>query len=137
MKTLVSKLEENGSSSENLVSGFRKCGLYPFIPNAVFQKLPSENVMSPRKALDESLLQQLQSMRECPVGEETPQNNKTTQLMLHPGNQSVILILSPVKVSQRKASPRKAMKAVQVNLMIVMEMMMPVLKPVMLMMKKS
>ena len=85
MKTLVSKLEENGASSENLVSGFRKCGLYPFNPNAVFQTLPSENVMSPRKALDESLLQQLQSMRECPVGEETPQNNKRTRLDVAPG----------------------------------------------------
>ena len=64
LKTLVSKLEENDAFSENLVSGFCKCGLYPFHPDAVYQRLPSENVMTPRKALNESLLQQLQSMRE-------------------------------------------------------------------------
>ena len=80
LKTLVFKLEENGDSSENLVSGFCKCGLHPFHPDAVYQRLPSEIVMSPRKALDESLLQQLQSMRESPVSEETPQNNERTQL---------------------------------------------------------
>ena len=76
LKTLVSKLEENDAFSENLFSGFCKCGLYPFHPDAVYQRLPSENVMTPRKALNESLLQQFQSMRESPVSEEPPQNNK-------------------------------------------------------------
>ena len=47
LKTIVSKLEENGASSENLVSGFRKCGLYPFYPDAVYQRLPSGNGVSP------------------------------------------------------------------------------------------
>ena len=78
LKTILSKRKLNGASSENLVSGFHKCGLYPFHPDAVYQRLPSENVMSPRKALEESLLQQLQSMRESPVSEETPQNNERT-----------------------------------------------------------
>ena len=108
LKTLVSKLEENGASSENLVSGFRKCGLYPFNPNAVFQTLPSENVMSPRKALDESLLQQLQSMTECPVGEETPQNNKRTRLDVAPGksinNLNVVSSESESEESESKES---------------------------------
>ena len=70
LKTLVSKLEESGASSENLVSGFCKFGLYPFNPNVVYEKLPSENVMSPRKALDQSFLQQLQRMGESPIGED-------------------------------------------------------------------
>ena len=84
LKTLVSRLEENGASSENLVSGFLKCCLYPFHPDAVYQRLPSENVMSLRKSLDESLLQQLQSMRESLDIEKTPQNNKRTRLDVAP-----------------------------------------------------
>ena len=51
------------------LSGFLKCGLYPLNPNVVYEKFPSENVMSPRKALNQSLLQQRQRMRESPVGE--------------------------------------------------------------------
>ena len=41
--------------------------------------------MSPRKALDQSLLQQLQRMRESPVGENAQQNKKRTQLDVLPG----------------------------------------------------
>ena len=66
-KTLVSELEESGASSKNLVSGFHKCGLYPFNLNVVYEMLPSENVMSPRQALDQSLLQYLQCVRESPI----------------------------------------------------------------------
>ena len=54
--------------------------------------------MSPRKALDQSLLQQLLCMRES-LGEDVQQNKKITQLDVAPGNQSVILILFPAKVS--------------------------------------
>ena len=36
--------------------------------------------MSPRKALDQSLLQQLQCIRESPVGEDAEQNKKRTRL---------------------------------------------------------
>ena len=85
LKTHVSKLEKSGESSENLVSGFRKCALYPFNPNVVYQNFPSEDVMSPRKALDQSLLQQLQSMRESPVGEHAQQNKERTRLDVVPG----------------------------------------------------
>ena len=80
-----SKLEESGASFENLVSGFCKCGLYLFNPNVVYKKLPTENVMSPRKALDQSLLQQLQCIRESPVGEDAEQNKKRTWLDVAPG----------------------------------------------------
>ena len=41
--------------------------------------------MSPRKALDQSLLQQLQHMRESPVGEDAQQNKKRTRLDVAPG----------------------------------------------------
>ena len=121
MKTLVSKLEENGASSENLVSGFRKCGLYPLHPDAVCLILPSENVMSPRKALDESLLQQLQSMRESPVREETPQNNKRTRLDVAPGKSVSNLNLDSSKSESEEIESRES----------------PALKVVMPRMKKS
>ena len=39
-------------------------------PDAVYEKLPSRNVMSPRKALNELLLQRLQNMREPQSAEE-------------------------------------------------------------------
>ena len=93
-----SKLEESGASFENLVSGFCKCGFVPFNPNVVYKKLPTENVMSPRKALDQSLLQQLLCIRDSPVG-DAEQNKKRTRISSNLVTQSVILILSPGKVS--------------------------------------
>ena len=45
---------------KKLLKTLLKCGLYPFNLNVVYEKLPSKNVMSPRKALDKPLLQQLQ-----------------------------------------------------------------------------
>ena len=41
--------------------------------------------MSPRKGLDQSLLQQLQHMRESPVGEDAQQNKKRTRPDVAPG----------------------------------------------------
>ena len=41
--------------------------------------------MSPRKALDQSLLQQLQRIRESPVDQDAQQNKKRTRLDLVPG----------------------------------------------------
>ena len=76
LKKLVERLDEDGSASENLVNGFRKCGLCPFNPDAVYELLPSENVMSPRKALDESLLQHLQGLREVPADEAPTKQTK-------------------------------------------------------------
>ena len=86
LKTLVVKLYENGAAAENLVSGFCKCGLYPFNPDPVYEKLPSRNIMSPQKALDQSLLQHLQNMREPQSAEEAvPMQSKRKRLGLEPG----------------------------------------------------
>ena len=108
LKTLVSKLEENSASSEKLVSGFCKCGLYPFHPDAHYQRLPSENVKSPGKALDESLLWQLQSMRESPVSEETPQINKRTQLDVPPGKSISNLKLDTSESESEESKSRES-----------------------------
>ena len=79
------KLYENGAAAENLVSGFCKCGLYPFNPDAVYEKLPSRNEMSPWKALDESLLRCLQNMKEPQSAEEAvPKQNNRKRLDLEP-----------------------------------------------------
>lgn len=66
----------NKCSRENLISGFRACGLVPFNPNAVYIKLPSENVLSPRKALDQSLLDILSEKKnECGDKKDVTQSN--------------------------------------------------------------
>ena len=65
----MERLHENGATSENLVNGFRKCGLFPFNPNIVYELLPSENIMSSREALGESLFQHLQGLRDVPPDE--------------------------------------------------------------------
>ena len=85
LKKLVEQLDENGAASENLVNGFRKCGLFPFNPDAVYELLPCKNAMSPRKALDESLLQHLQGLREVPADETPTKQTKRKRLDLEPG----------------------------------------------------
>ena len=85
LKKLAGRLDENGAASENLVNGFHKCGLFPFNPDAVYELLPSENVMSPRKALDESLLQHLQGLREVPADEAPTKQTKRKRFDLEPG----------------------------------------------------
>ena len=47
--------------------------------------------MSPRKALDQSLLQQFQSIRQFPIGEDVQQNKKKTRLDIAPGKSITIL----------------------------------------------
>ena len=47
--------------------------------------------MSPRKALDQSLLQQFQSVRQFPIGEDAQQNKKKTRLDIAPGKSIPIL----------------------------------------------
>ena len=44
------------SATESLKSGFRAYGLVQFNPNAVYTKMPTENVLSPRIALNETLI---------------------------------------------------------------------------------
>ena len=61
------------------------CGLFPFNPDAVYEFLPSENVMSPQKALDESLLQHLQDLREVPADEALTKQTRRKRLDLEPG----------------------------------------------------
>ena len=85
LKKLVETLDENGAASENLVNRFHKCGLLPFNPDAVYELLKSENVMNPRKALDESLLQHLQGLREVPADEAPTKQTKRKRLDLEPG----------------------------------------------------
>ena len=84
-KKLVERLDENGAPSENFVNRFRKCGLFPFNPDAVYELLPHENVMIPQKALDESLLQHLQGLREVPADEAPTKQTKKKRLDLASG----------------------------------------------------
>ena len=47
--------------------------------------MPSENVISPRKAFDESLLQHLQGLREVPADEAPTEQTKRKRLGFEPG----------------------------------------------------
>ena len=85
LKKLAERLHENGAASENLVNRFRKCGLFPFNHDAVYELLPSENVMSQRKALDESLLRHLPGLREVPADEAPTKQTKRKRLDLESG----------------------------------------------------
>ena len=83
---LMSKMHENVASCESLVNGFHKCCLWPFNPDAVYEKLLCQNAMSPRKALDESLLQQMENMTESPLPEKAvSKQNETERLDLKQG----------------------------------------------------
>ena len=83
LKKLIDKLRE-GNGKHNLVNGFKACGLYPFNPEEVYAKLPSENTMSPSKALDQSLLDTLAHMRGSDA-ETTPTRPKKKRLDVQPG----------------------------------------------------
>ena len=74
-------VEGNGRS--NLINGFRKCSIYPFNPSEVYKKLPSENVMSPKKALDQSLVDSLAELHRGDENEK-PKNQKRTLLDVEP-----------------------------------------------------
>jgi hypothetical protein len=70
LSKLISTLaSQNGP--ENLKSGFRKCGIVPFKPEEVYQRLPdsTKNVMAPNEALDDSVLEALKELRGT---DETP-----------------------------------------------------------------
>ena len=61
---------------KNLISGFKKCGIYPCNPNNVYIKLSCENVnlVSLRKALDQSLMETLSTL--CRRDQEELKPNK-------------------------------------------------------------
>ena len=85
LKKLVESSHQNGAASENMVNTFRKCGLFPLIPGVVYEFLPNANVMSPQKALDKSLLQHLQGLREVLADEAPTKQTKRKRLDLEPG----------------------------------------------------
>ena len=102
--------------------------------------------MSPRKALDESLLQQLQSMRESPDGEETTQANKRTRLDVAPGKLISNLTLEDSDSESEENEPEvsndsnnESMMNLVMNLVkavILMKMMLVVLMSVVMIMMK-
>ena len=62
--------------------------------------------MSPRKALDQSFLQQLQRMGESPIGEDAQQDKKRTRLDVAPGKSiSNLDFVSSESGSETKSGP--------------------------------
>ena len=74
------RLHENVAASENSLNRFHKCDLFRCNPDAVYELLPSENAMSPQKALRESLLQHLQGLREVSADEAPIKQTKRKRL---------------------------------------------------------
>ena len=102
---LLNKLfcEITKNSSTNLQSGFRKCGLVPYNPDEVFKMLPSENILSPSKAMDESVLNLLQELR----GEdedEPARKTKRTRLDVQPGKSVTV----PDEAAEERESESEA-----------------------------
>ena len=114
LKKQVERLHENGAASENLVNGFRKWGLFPFNSDAVFELLSSENVISPRKAFDESLLQHLQGLREVPADEAPTEQPKERDWVLSQESPSVIWICKIlIRILPAKKIPVSVVKVPQ------------------------
>ncbi len=71
LKQLVTKMEEKGS--ENIKSGFRKCGIVPFNPYEVLKRIPDKSELPVAaekisKDVDGSLIDLLSELKNCPAG---------------------------------------------------------------------
>jgi hypothetical protein len=87
LKQLVGRLHE-GNGKQNLINGFRKCGLVPFNPEEVYSRLPPEVDMNNNSAtLDSSLIDILKEMRGDNSGEKSA---KKKRLDVEPGKSVVV-----------------------------------------------
>ena len=78
---LLKQLEEC-LNQENLVSGFRTCGIYPMNPQELIKKLPSQSLPEDiNSSVSDVVLKQLQSMR----GQDTTKAAKRKKLNVEPG----------------------------------------------------
>jgi hypothetical protein len=65
LKSLIRSLED-GNGQQNMVAGFRKCGIYPLNREKVLDRLPQERHESPLetgRVVDESLMKMLRELR--------------------------------------------------------------------------
>ena len=82
MKDLIERLAE-GNRKENLINGFRKCGIVPCDPEPIVQRLPKvpSTPEEDASAMDASLINILTEMREAGPSRQ----KKSKQLTVEPG----------------------------------------------------
>ena len=83
LKKTLDSLEENTSS--NIISGFRKSGIYPLNKEAILKRLPSKNTAVDLKLVGESFLSHLEKKR-CEVVK--PRSSRKKKLNV-PAGQSI------------------------------------------------
>ena len=72
------------------MSGFRKCGIFPFNPNEEYKSLPTSNILSPNKAMDQSVIDVLQQLRGEDEQLPGPSKRRRTKLDVQPGKSVVV-----------------------------------------------
>ena len=91
LKRLNQQLQTESGKNENLVSGFRATGLYPYNPNKILNKLPSadneteeENGQRTAAAVSDAVISILSTMRGGKNG-EPPAKKRRTRINVTPG----------------------------------------------------
>ena len=69
---------------KELISGFRKAGIYPTNHYESVSRLPDRN-SNASAAIDDSVLDMLQELKHGPVDSSTPQGRKRTKVLVSPG----------------------------------------------------
>lgn len=99
------KIGGEDSQSDQLVSGFKKTGIFPFNPDAVICRLPgSTNEADTSTLVSESVLEMLKDLRN---GESSEKKNRKTKLNVQPGKsigcEDLPKLLTPAHQNNNKA----------------------------------
>ena len=93
LKELVSSF-----NTDNLISGFRACGIYPFNPQELITKLPQSNGAASAnvsQSISSAILEQLKRMRSPPTNKK-PERRK--QVAVEPGKSVSVEDLNPLRI---------------------------------------
>ena len=85
-KLLRQLLEELDTSTENLKSGFRKCGIYPFDPSPVLSRLPDERAQNDiNTSVSDAFQNELKRLRHGDERNGPLKRQRRTRLNVVPG----------------------------------------------------
>lgn len=100
LKELVIKLEEN--KSQNLISGFKKCGIYPINKQILLDRLPQNLTQVDNNIISEAFLDQLETKRADYLGVSNAKKRRKVQV---PAGKS-ITVQDVTLVNERKFKKR-------------------------------
>lgn len=98
---LCNKVTENGISS-NLVAGFRKCGIYPFDPLQVINRMPkkrAEDDVHVNERVSEAVIDMLKDLRH---GSPQPEKKRRKKLDVEPGKSISLEDFNVSKAAENK-----------------------------------